>query len=269
MKRVFFLALFLLPALCAGPASAHMLWLNPMNYYPQVGTTVEVGIGWGHKYPAGRSDQAVKADQVEAIQALDPDGRTVDLERTTVDSYRIKVDKAGAYIITARIKSGFFSMTPEGRKWGHKQEIANSVTCTHFEIAAKTVLIAGGDPKNFGADSGQTLELMPDSDPLQVKVGGNFPLIVMYQGKPLAGAQVKAVYAGFEEQKQGQQAATGKGYSGGHYPVETVTDDQGRAVIVPDRAGHWLIVLSSKSAYPDKNMCDASMVNVTFAFEVR
>jgi uncharacterized GH25 family protein len=269
MKRVFFLALFLLPAFCVGPASAHMLWLNPMNYYPQVGTTVEVGIGWGHKYPAGRSDQAVKADQVEAIQALDPDGRTVDLERTTVDRYRLKVDKAGAYIITARIKPGFFSMTPEGRKWGHKKEITNAVTCTHFEIAAKTVLIAGGDPKNFGAGSGQTLELIPESEPRQVKVGGNFLVRVMYQGTPLAGAQVNAVYAGFEEPKQGHRAATGKGHSGRHYPVETVTDDQGRTMIVPDRTGHWLIVLSSKTTYPDKETCDASMVNVTFAFEVR
>ena len=34
------------------PALAHNLWLNPADHYPPVGSTVDIGIGWGHTYPA-------------------------------------------------------------------------------------------------------------------------------------------------------------------------------------------------------------------------
>ena len=32
-----------------GRAGAHNLWLNPDTHYPEVGQTVDIGIGWGHK----------------------------------------------------------------------------------------------------------------------------------------------------------------------------------------------------------------------------
>ena len=62
---VLYCTLFLM-AMCL-PASAHNLWLNPGDYYPQVGTTVDIGIGWGHTYPADRNDQEVKEDRVQEI----------------------------------------------------------------------------------------------------------------------------------------------------------------------------------------------------------
>jgi uncharacterized GH25 family protein len=49
-------------------AHAHNLWLNPGNHYPEVGETVDVGIGWGHEYPESRTDQEVKEDTVKQIK---------------------------------------------------------------------------------------------------------------------------------------------------------------------------------------------------------
>jgi uncharacterized GH25 family protein len=268
-KHISCLALILFLALAAAPAGAHMLWLNPADCYPAVGGTVEIGIGWGHEFTANRTHEEVKPDRVEAIQALDPDGAVVQLEKAAVDRYRLKIEKAGAYIVTARIKPGFFTMTPEGRKWGNKKEIPNATKCTHFQIEAKTVLIAGGDARNKGAKAGQPLELIPVTDSTKLKAGGAFAAELLYEGKPLADATVKAVYAGYQEPKSEAPPGAEKQHGIKHYPVEATTDAQGRVEFKPDRAGHWLIILSHKPAYPDKETCDESMYNVTYAMEVK
>ena len=267
-KQIACVALILFLALAAAPAGAHMLWLNPMDANPAVGDTVEIGIGWGHEFPASRSHEEVKPDRVEAIQALDPDGAVVQLEKAAVDRYRLKIEKAGAYIVTARIKPGFFTMTPEGRKWGHKKEIANATKCTSFQIEAKTVLVAGDKADRFDAAAGQALELIPAAESRRLKAGGTFAAQVRYQGSPLADAAVKAVYAGYQEPKSEGPAGAEKQHGIKRYPVETRTDAQGRVEFKPDRAGHWLIILSHKPAYPDPETCDESMYTVTYAMEV-
>lgn len=270
MKQLMFcLVSVLLLAWIAAPATAHMLWLNPTDYTPAVGSAVEIGIGWGHSFPTNRVDQEVKDDKVEAIQAIDPDGKTVLLVKAAPDRYQLKIEKSGAYIVTARIKPGFFTMTPEGRQWGNKKEIANGIKCTNFHIEAKTVLLAGGDIKGYDRAVAQTVELIPAGDARPLKAGQKFEAQVLYQGKPLADATVKAVYAGFEAPKSADRAPMKKGHGIQHHPVETQTNAQGKVVFAPDRAGHWLVIISHKPAYGDKAVCDEYMYNVTYALEVR
>ncbi|MBN1227183.1 MAG: DUF4198 domain-containing protein, partial [Deltaproteobacteria bacterium] len=111
--------------LLSSRALAHNLWLNPENYYPKVGTTVDIGIGFGHTYPANRVDEEMKEGRLEEITAIDPDGVKVDLTKMSVDLYKLKIEKVGAYLVTAKLKSGFFTITPEGRKWGDKNSVEN------------------------------------------------------------------------------------------------------------------------------------------------
>lgn len=268
-KAILCITVIFLLALAGTAAHAHMLWLNPMNYTPAVGSTTEIGIGFGHSFPANRVEQEVKEDKVAAIKALGPDGQEVPLVKTAPDRYQLKIEKAGAYVITAGLKPGFFTMTPEGRKWGDKKEIANGIKCTNFHIEAKAVLLAGNDGQNRDRATGQTVDLILLSDPRQVKAGEKLEAQVLYQGKPLADAVVKAVYAGYEAPKSTENASTQKGHGVHHYPVEAQTDAQGRVVFAPDRAGHWLAIVSHKPAYGDKETCDEYMYNVTYAFEVK
>jgi uncharacterized GH25 family protein len=269
-------------------AFAHNLWLNPGNYYPPVGTTVDIGIGWGHKFPADRTDQEFKEGRMEDIRAVDPDGLIVNLVQKSVSLYSLKIEKAGAYLVTARIKPGFFTKTPDGRKWGDKKEVENSIKCTNFHIEAKTVIIAGGDGKNLSSTVNRPLELVPLKNPLNLKSRDGFAVKVLYHGKPLPGSSVKATYAGFEGADVGGHAPQEKGRPGkdvrkapgqasaekghhpaGHVPVETVTDDQGQALVQLDKAGYWMIMLSHRPPYPDKEICDEYMFNTTFTFQVK
>jgi uncharacterized GH25 family protein len=286
-----FCALVLLSA--GSEAFAHNLWLNPSNHFPQPGETVDIGIGWGHRFTASRTHEEVKETTVEEITALDPDGQTVKLERESAALYKIKVEKAGVYLVAARIKPGVFTMTPEGRKWATRKEVENPVKCTAFHISAKTVLVVGGSDRNLSALTNQPLELAPLSDPSRLKNGSALPVKVLFEGKPLAGFPVKATFAGYEEpqpvppaaQKPAEKSEGAKAAKeaesaeanpdqahrrgGMRLPVETVTDDQGQAVVPVDRPGHWMISLSHKPPYPDAETCDEYMYNDTFTFQVK
>ncbi len=262
--------LLCIPAICPS-ALAHNLWLNPGNYYPQPGTTVDIGIGWGHKYPASRMDQQVKPDQVEAISAVDPDGLMVDLEKVSAALYRLPVEKAGVFLVTARIKPGFFTTTAEGRKWGDKKSVADPIKCTNFHIEAKTVIIVGADAEDLDRAAGQSLELIPLTDLNDLKSGDTLAVKLLFEGKPLPNATVRATYAGFKTEDIAPHATSrksGRG-RGSHFPVETVTDDHGRAVMQLKKAGYWMILLSHRPPYTDTDICDQYMYNVAFTFEVR
>lgn len=265
---IFFL-IFSVTAICI-PAQAHNLWLNPDNFYPSVGSAVNIGIGWGHKFPANRVDQEIKEDRAEEIRAVDPDGLDVSLEKVSVELYRLKIEKAGVYLVTARIKPGFFTKTTEGRKWGDKTTVTNPIRCTNFHIQAKTVIVAGGADKNLGHAAGQPLEVIPLADPSNLKNGGAFPVKVLFGGQSLPNTAIKATYAGFESEDIASHDNSKKDHhSHKHYPAETVTDDQGRAELKLGRAGYWMLLLSHKPPYPDPSVCDEYMYNMAFTFQAR
>ena len=256
-----FLGVVMLLMICP-QAYAHNLWLNPGDYYPQVGSTVGIGIGWGHKYPANRVDQEIKEGRVEEIRAVDPDGLTVNLAQDSVSNYKLKVEKPGVYLVTAKIKPGFFTTTPEGRKWGDKKAVTNPVKCTNFHIQAKTVITGGGSNKNLSNAAGQPLEVIPLFFSRQnLKSGESLTVKVLFEGKPLPKASVKATYAGYEAGQGDMHEPSDKRHpvGGKRFPVEAVTDDQGRATFLLDRAGYWMIALSHRSPYPDKDTCDEYM----------
>jgi nickel transport protein len=265
---LYFVLLLMFPCL---PAAAHNLWLNPGNYFPQVGTTVDIGIGWGHTYPADRVDQEVKEDRVQEISAVDPDGLTTALTKVSPALYKLSVNKAGAYLVTAKIKSGNFTMTADGRKWGDKKSVADPIKCTNYHIEAKTVILAGGSDRNLSFPAGQPLEVIPLTHLSNLKNGDKLDVDVLFQGRPLPDATVRATYAGFEipdiaphgsSQEGGQKAKK-------HYPVEAVTDGTGRATVQLKKAGYWMILISHKPPYPDKDTCDEYMYNQAFTFQVR
>ena len=274
--------LFFSIAFCSA-ACAHNMWLNPGNYYPKVGTTVEIGIGWGHKYPANRMDQEIKEGMLENIQAKDPNGATVDLTQISKDKYQLAIDKPGAWLITAHIKPGFFTTTPEGRKWGDKKAVQDPIKCTNFHIQAKTLLIAGGSDKNIDGATGQPVEIIPLTNPSEIKAGDELAIKLLFNGEPLANKTVRATYAGFAPEgsdrpkpSMDQKPPSGKAKADArkpprmkrHYPVETQTDAQGNASLKLNKPGYWMIMLSHHCPFADTGTCDEYMYNTAFTVEI-
>ncbi|HEV8578457.1 MAG TPA: DUF4198 domain-containing protein [Thermoanaerobaculia bacterium] len=94
-----------------------------------------------------------------------------------------------------------------------------------FSRCAKTLLaVGGGAAGGYDQVVGQRLELVPEANPYALAGGGELPVRLLYQGKPLAGALVVAV------QKDRPQAK-----------VAARTDAKGRVRLKLDRPGFWLV----------------------------
>lgn len=88
---------------------------------------------------------------------------------------------------------------------------------------------------------GHSLEIVPKRDPSELKPGEPLQVEVLFKGKPLANAQISAVYAGAK-------------LAGHEYPVTTRTDDNGMAELKLDRPGLWyarLIYMEPAQNDPD------------------
>ena len=257
-------------------AFAHNVWINVENHFPKVGDTVDIVIGWGHTYPKDRLDQEMKPGNLAYIRVLAPDGAEVKPERVSETAYKLKVSKQGAYLVTAGIKKGVFTKTPKGREWSDKKGVKNPISCTSFSIDAKSFIIAGDGDQNLQAVTGQELEVIPLSNPALLKAGGALPVKVLFRGAAAPGLTVNAAYAGFSEEESGGDIAPHKEGAmknekgkGRHFPVSAVTGPDGTATLVFTRAGYWIVTISHKTPYPDKDTCDEYMHNMAFTLEVR
>jgi len=247
----------------ASTAFGHNLWLNPETHYPETDRSVEIGIGWGHEFPEDRTDESVRDDLVHKISAIDPDGQEIDLERKSPERYLLAVDKPGVYVVTAQTRPGAFTMTPEGRKWGDKTEVDRAIRCVAYRIVAQTVIIAGSGEAEFSAGSPLPLSIKLLADPSALEKGDELPVQLLFEGEPLGNTDLKAKYAGYGHEEDDH------GHGHGDYPVETATDAQGKARLSLTESGYWIVLVSHRPPYPDKDVCDEYMYNLAFTFQVK
>ena len=114
-----------------------------------------------------------------------------------------------------------------------------------FSRCVKTLLHVGGgaggrEAKATGFDrvAGLKLEIVPQVNPLSLAPGDELPVLLLWDGKPLADQQVSAL-----------SAADPK------HPVKARTDADGRARLKLDRAGVWLLKsVHLEGARPDERV---------------
>lgn len=92
------------------------------------------------------------------------------------------------------------------------------------------------------------MELVPLKNPLALKVGDTLPFQVFYNGKPLAGAAVRA---------EGVEKDALK------------TDPNGRAEIVIKKKGFQIVVANQKTPTPKDPDADVLSETANLTFEVK
>lgn len=134
-----------------------------------------------------------------------------------------------------------------------KRHTAKGLIFEQYERCAKT-LLAGPDISNAPPDRtlGLPLELLAETNPYRLDPDRKLRVRLLYHGKPLAGALVKA----FNKTDPLQ-------------PLETRTDGDGRATFTLARPGAWLV--SAVHMIPAPLLSDAdwqsSRASVTFEFK--
>jgi uncharacterized GH25 family protein len=122
-------------------------------------------------------------------------------------------------------------------------------------MAAMTSVACGnGAGTGFGKNI-LDVEILSQKDPSAVKVGDELPVLVLFQGKPLAGAEVSAL---------GSQCKRAEGKD---WDQEMKTGDDGVAVIKITEAGLWLISARHKIPYAAPAECDDMMYNTTLTLD--
>lgn len=229
------LSLFLL--LAAGPLAAHDFWIQPSTFHPAPGQRVAVHLRVGDDFPGDPVPRM--PERIERFVLIDPAGVAADLAGVpgTDPAGFALVPKPGRTLLVYDSDNASVTLEAEKfekyladqglerilelrRKKGQSQEPGREV----YSRCSKALLKVGDGPAaGFDRLAGLPLELVPESDPYALNGGGELPVRLLYQGKPLSGALVEAR----------QPGRTGK--------IAGRTDAQGRITLRLPAGGFWLV----------------------------
>jgi uncharacterized GH25 family protein len=257
------LLLFLIPA----SLRAHDFWIEPSSFTPAPGQRVAVRLRVGQglqgdpvpRDPAllirfisvGPSGEA----PVPGVPNTEPAGFTSfpapGLYTVAFESRRSPVELDAAKLDLYLKEEGLESITALRARKGQSGQGAKEV----FSRCAKSLIATGGTAgPGFDRVLGQRLELVAEKNPYSLAGGGELPVRLLYQGKPLAGALIVALQRGRPDSR-----------------VAVRSDAKGRAALRLDRPGLWLVkAVHMIPAPPDaKADWESFWASLTFDLPVR
>jgi uncharacterized GH25 family protein len=218
---------------------AHDTWLIPSTFAPRPGDTVQLRLATSMAFPT--SEGAATPDRVTRFTLRTASGSQV------VGGYRVEGKFLVADVISAQTghaiavletKPRVLVMKPAEfteylREEGAKEVLAARAAIGNSEAPGreryrkitKTILCVGeAKDRAFAQPDNLWLEIIPEGSTCSLKAGDSLTVRVLFGGRPLAGAHLAAGY---------------EGPTGHNYPVNLLTDAQGRATVKLDRAGAW------------------------------
>lgn len=204
MKRLLFtLTLFWLPFSSFG----HDFWIEPSTFRPKPGSFVQIRLRVGEHYlgdPVPRKPDSLlnRFEAVTTEETLPIVGRE---GRDPAGVFR--VEEEGMIVVAYYNKPSFVEVPPEKlvRYLGDEglERIATPWMRSHagkkpwreiYSRCAKAILWTGKGPNGiYNKNLGLPLELIPEKNPVSLAARQSFPVQLLYQGQPLAGALVIAI----------------------------------------------------------------------------
>lgn len=244
-------ALFAGAALFASSsAMAHYPWLMSSNFSPSADQAANIYLAWGHNFPL---EGFMPKERVDQISLIKPDGKRVDLEATETGYVTPKLTP-GVNLVLASQKGGFFTRTREGSKRQSKEGLKDVIRCSYSSNNMKSILNVGKGGDGLDRATGQPLEIIPLSNPADLKPGDRMNVKITMRGEPYGG-MVYATYAGFSTE--------------GAYAYTVEADNEGKASIRMMHPGQWLVRAKVEQEYPDRAVCDVESYTTTLTFAVR
>ena len=225
----------LLWALSAPALLAHNFWIEPTTFTPAVGQRVAVRLRVGVELqgdPVPRDPNLIKR-----FVAVGPSGEAPVPGVPNTEPAGFEMFSApGLYTIV--YESGRSPVEMEAAKFEQylKEEGLETVAAARarqdksaagakevFSRCAKALIAVGGPGSGHDRVFGQRLELVAEKNPYALAGGGELPVRLLYEGKPLAGALVMALQRGRPDK------------------LTARSDSKGRVILKLDRPGFWLI----------------------------
>lgn len=236
----------------AGAASAHDVWLS----FTDEAASRRAVVNYGH--PDDRPPAF--ADKVVDLTAINSSGSISllkGIEQTTKKGIVVAQSKPfsdnGHTLLAARYDNGFWIRISDGFYRNATRRLVPDAAESMWSVKFAKALTGPDAP--WGNTLGHMLEIVPLSDPVKAKPGQTLRLKVLFQGKPLAGAEV--------ERGDGVTVVAEKDIP------RFKTDAEGIASIPIVKAGQHLLVIDHKvtpSLAPDQ--ASADLFNATLWFLV-
>ena len=115
----------------------------------------------------------------------------------------------------------------------------DSVTRRYAKYAKTIVEVGRGGSRAFGRPAGHPAEFVPLTDPRDLQAGDTLAVRLLYRGRPLAGARVRAGAAPTAGRTAASPAAAPPTPSGERAAVDLVTDEAGVARVPVAVSGLW------------------------------
>jgi dipeptidyl aminopeptidase/acylaminoacyl peptidase/uncharacterized GH25 family protein len=239
------LAVLLALVLTGVVAEGHDLWLIP-DFSARPGQTIKIMVNAGNRFPA--PSLVTSPDQFVRFDVQGPGTKLSISNARGYDKWteaETALKEPGAYIIALEIKARpvrldakefneylkreGLDQVVDARTKAKKDNLEGKELSASF---AKSILRLG-DKSDPGATRpvGLKLEVVPQVDPAQVRPGEKLPVLVLFDGKPLGGAQVVSVsdYFPIDDEET--------------HSFATRTSLQGIAMIPIMNPGNWMVRL--------------------------
>lgn len=259
--------LALLTLLLASSAlSAHDLWIEPAAFTPAPGQRVAVRLRLGQGFrgdPLPRDPKLLERFAalgakgevpIPGVANTEPAGfasfASPGLQVLVYDSRREPVELDGAKFEEYLREEGLQSVISIRAKQGQSAAPGREV----FSRCAKALVAVGGKEageRGFDRVAGLPLELVPEKSPYALTGGGELPVRLLYQGKPLADVLVMAL----------QKGRAGEA-------VSARSDRKGRVALRLDRPGIWLVKAVHMVPAPKDTGADWESFWASLTFEI-
>ncbi|HEV8598087.1 MAG TPA: DUF4198 domain-containing protein [Gemmatimonadales bacterium] len=238
----------------AGTLSAHDFWVVPDAFEVAAGANLEVRGQSGTKFPISQSAVAPERVSEARLIGATSDERITDLTTTGKSLLiRHRPTTPGQRIVAVALTARSTATTPERLKRyialegapelaeRYQREGAYPTSDSVTQVSAKfakTIVEVGRDgPRAFAKLVGHALELVPLNDPSQLRVGDTLAVRLLYHGRPLAGAHLRAGVAppGLTASSDSAQAASAAATK----DLSVATGPDGLARIAIPQDGLW------------------------------
>lgn len=198
--------------LCSCQAGAHDFWVQPATFWPQVDEAVSIQLLVGD--PSSQQRSQIRSKRIVRFESIEPNGARTDrrgalrLHEPQHDA-ELRWSRSGAHVLVLETDNRAQSYLPaesfntylaeEGLTPALQYRQLNGRTAMEgserYSRRTKTLVQVGAiaESDSFAKPAGLSLELVPEANPYSKPRHDRLPLLVIYEGEPLAGALVKLI----------------------------------------------------------------------------
>lgn len=251
-----------LSAVTAGTSRAHDTWLLPDRFEITRGQTVALQLTSGMAFP--ELESGPKRERVESASCRLA-GRTQEITDITAEPkaliFKSELAENGVATFWVKLPPKAIELKPDEVEH-YLEEVGAPATLRkewsemepkrwrEFYAKHQKTFVRVGPPagdRSWAEPVGSALEILPESDPTEVRAGDEFAVRVMKNGTPHAGFALNAVAAGESKGETGR------------------TDAQGRVAFRINKPGPWLLRGTDlRKAARDDADWESDFVTLTF-----